>query len=228
MRRGLLLIACVSLAPFLFACGSSSSPPPPVIMVSVLPASVDLNTNQTQTFTATVTGTTNVAVNWQVNGVAGGNATVGTITATGLYTAPATVPTPATVTVSAVSQADATKSGTASVTIAQAVIVVVSPNPASVEVFTTQQFSATVNGQASTAVTWQVNGATGGSASTGTISAAGLYSAPHSISNSIIPANNAPVTVTVSAIPTASPSSSGAATVTLLVPGESFLGGPIK
>src|SRR6266478_1446648 len=118
MRRGLLLIACASLVPFLISCGKGSSGPPPVVItVSVSPASVNLTPGQTQQFTATVTGTTNMAVNWQVNGVAGGNATVGTITTGGLYTAPSTVPNPATVTVTAVSQADTTKSGPASVTI---------------------------------------------------------------------------------------------------------------
>ena len=45
-------------------------------------------------FTATVTGTTNTAVTWSVNGVAGGNSTVGTISTSGAYTAPATAPEP--------------------------------------------------------------------------------------------------------------------------------------
>src|SRR5207249_1687045 len=70
-----------------------------------------------QQFTATVTNTNNTAVTWQVNGVPGGNATAGTISSAGLYTAPAVVPSPATVTVRAVSQADATKSASAQVTI---------------------------------------------------------------------------------------------------------------
>jgi hypothetical protein len=56
-------------------------------------------------------------VTWQVNGVVGGNATVGTIDATGNYTAPASVPNPATFNVTAVAQADSTKTGNASVTI---------------------------------------------------------------------------------------------------------------
>jgi hypothetical protein len=72
---------------------------------------------QTQLFTATVHNSTNQAVTWQVNGVPGGNATVGTIDTGGNYTAPATVPNPATFNVTAVAQADATKSGNASVTI---------------------------------------------------------------------------------------------------------------
>jgi uncharacterized protein (DUF1800 family) len=54
--------------------------------------------------TATITNTTNTAVTWQVNGVAGGAAATGTISATGLYTPPATIPSPNTVTITAVSQ----------------------------------------------------------------------------------------------------------------------------
>src|SRR5208282_1891486 len=38
-----------------------------------------------------------------------------------------------------------------------------------------QQFTATVTGNANTAVTWQVDGAPGGGAASGTISASGLF-----------------------------------------------------
>src|SRR5258708_17119321 len=48
--------------------------------------------NQSFQYTANVTGLSNTAVIWSVGRVAGGNATVGTIDATGLYTAPATLP----------------------------------------------------------------------------------------------------------------------------------------
>jgi uncharacterized protein (DUF1800 family) len=54
---------------------------------------------------ATVTNTTNTAVTWQVNGVAGGSGATGTISATGLYTPPTTIPSPNTLTISAVTQA---------------------------------------------------------------------------------------------------------------------------
>ena len=42
----------------------------------------------------------------------------------------------------------------------------------------TAQLSATVTNEANNAVTWQVNGVTGGSAATGTISTTGLYTPP--------------------------------------------------
>ena len=52
-------------------------------------------------------------VNWSVNGVAGGNATFGTINNTGLYTAPAVVPTAPSITVTATSEVNSLVSGEA-------------------------------------------------------------------------------------------------------------------
>src|SRR6266853_476200 len=92
-------------------------PPPAPIDVSVTPAAESVQTGGTQTCTATVTNTTNKAVYCQVNGITGGNTNVGTISTTGIYTAPATVPSPAIVTVTAVSVADPTRSGSAQVTV---------------------------------------------------------------------------------------------------------------
>src|SRR6266404_7314124 len=62
------------------------------VAVSVTPSSVNVRLGDTQPFTATVTGTTNTAVTWSVNGVAGGSAALGTISAAGLYTSPAALP----------------------------------------------------------------------------------------------------------------------------------------
>jgi serine protease len=87
------------------------------VAVAVTPAAASVQTGGMQTFTAAVTNTSNTAVTWSVNGVAGGSATVGMISAAGLYTAPASAPTPATVTVTATSAADTTKSASAQVTI---------------------------------------------------------------------------------------------------------------
>ena len=100
------------------ACLTAITVPSPVT-VSVTPATGTLQAGSgaTETLTATVGQTLNTQVTWQVNTIAGGNATVGTISAGGVYTVPATVPSPATVTVTAVSAADATKSASATVTI---------------------------------------------------------------------------------------------------------------
>jgi serine protease len=89
--------------------------------VTISPTSASVQAaGGTQTFTATVVNTTNQSVTWQVNGVTFGSALVGRISASGVYTAPATVPSPATVTVTAVSNEDATRMGSAQVTITAA------------------------------------------------------------------------------------------------------------
>jgi hypothetical protein len=88
------------------------------ISVSVSPKTASKFPGEQQPFTAAVSGSTNTALAWQVNGVSGGNASVGTVDAAGLYTAPAVVPSPNNpVIVSAVAQADVTKSGSATVTL---------------------------------------------------------------------------------------------------------------
>ena len=102
---------------------SSALPAPGgAVSVSISPASVDLSVEDTQQFTATVSGTSNAAVTWKVSGVAGGNAASGTITTSGMYTAPATVPASGAVQVSAISQADTSKLATASVTITRPLV----------------------------------------------------------------------------------------------------------
>jgi hypothetical protein len=75
-------------------------PPPPV---SVSPASVNLAAGGSQQFTASMAGNPSPAVTWEVDGVVGGNAVVGTISATGLYSAPIAA---GTAVVSAVSDAN--------------------------------------------------------------------------------------------------------------------------
>ena len=69
----------------------------------------DFKAGATQAFTATLTNTTNMTVTWKVNGTIGGDASVGTITAAGMYTAPSSVSASLTATVTAVSAADASR-----------------------------------------------------------------------------------------------------------------------
>ena len=78
-----LLLAVLSAASL--AAGAQS--------VTITPGYTNLGVNQTLQYTAKVTGLSNTAVTWEVSGVRGGNSTVGTITSTGLYKAPATIPT---------------------------------------------------------------------------------------------------------------------------------------
>jgi len=95
---------------------------PSGVTVSVSPptGSLRAGSGTTETLTATVGNTVNTQVTWQVDTVTGGNATVGTISTSGVYAVPATVPSPATVTVTAVSVADPTRSGSATITITAA------------------------------------------------------------------------------------------------------------
>lgn len=95
-------------------------PPPPPPVVAVTPGSASVETGKTQQFAAGVTGAANTAVVWSVNTIAGGNSSVGTIAAGGLYTAPVAVPSPAGVIVRATSVVNATASATASVAITPA------------------------------------------------------------------------------------------------------------
>lgn len=90
------------------------------IEVDVSPTTSSVQTGGTRTFTAAVTNAADATVTWQVDGVVGGNATLGTVTATGAYTAPASVPSPSIVTVTAVSNQDSARSDSAAVTITAA------------------------------------------------------------------------------------------------------------
>jgi hypothetical protein len=145
------------------------------VSVSVAPSTATVLTSATIQFTATVQGSSNTAVTWSVDTVGGGNSTVGTISASGLYTAPSQA---GTHTITATSQADTTKSATATVTVNGVVTVSVSPTTATILVSASTQFTATVHGTTNTAVTWSVDGVAGGSSSVGMINASGLYTAP--------------------------------------------------
>ena len=193
MQRNFLFCAMLAIPAFLTGCsGAKPAPapgqpqnPPPVTGVTVTPSSAKVNKGATQAFSANVSGATDQSVFWSIVGAVpdSGDATHGFIDNAGAYIAPTTVPSPATITVKATSGADTTKSGTASVTIqaGSSVSVVVSPANINVPTFGSQQFTGTVTGNANTALTWKVNGTTGGSPSTGTVSTTGLFHAPNSV-----------------------------------------------
>ncbi len=109
--RRLHLITPVAGLLLTFGCSgnstSSNTPTPAPAVVSVTGVT-QTRVGTTAQFTATVTGAASSTVTWQVNGVTGGSAGTGTISATGLYTAPASLPSPNTVTIAAVSSAAST------------------------------------------------------------------------------------------------------------------------
>jgi hypothetical protein len=210
-------VALIGLAFVVFAggCGGGSKTTPTLVTVMVAPSTVSVVVGQTEQFTATVTGTTNTAVTWSLSGGSAG----GSVSATGVYTAPSSVPSPATVTVTATSQADSTKSASATVTVvatASTVQVVVDPATINVPDFTTQVFHATVTGSSNVAVNWQVNGVTGGTQKSGYIDTTGLFTAPAAVpTKSDGSGNTVTTTTTITAVSQADPSASGSATVTI-------------
>ena len=82
--------------------------------VAISPVRVALTTGQSQTFTATVTGNAVASVTWEVDSIPSGNSSVGTVSASGVYTPPSSA---GTHTVAARSVADTTATASASVSI---------------------------------------------------------------------------------------------------------------
>jgi len=167
----------------------------------ISPTAVTLQVGETQQFTATH----DVSL-WEVNGVGGGDTTVGTISSTGLYTAPNSVPTPATVTVKAYEQDNHTKTAQALVTITSpSSTLTISPVVATVAAGATQQFTA------SAPVDWTVSDPNIGTTDPdviGSISTGGAYTAP------LTPPWTGEVVVTATLKSDASQSATAAVTVT--------------
>ncbi|HTZ45974.1 MAG TPA: hypothetical protein VMH20_00175 [Verrucomicrobiae bacterium] len=183
------------------------------VTINIVPTIATLPTGGTQQFAAIVEGTSNTSVTYQVNGVTGGNATVGTITTLGSYQAPSAIPSLATVTVTAVAAANGTTVASSAVTIVsgsstETVTITTSPTVAVVYTGTTQTFTANVTDSTNAAVTWQVNGIAGGNSSVGTISSPGVYLAPGSVPS--------PATVVINAVLQANPSVSGSYPVSIV------------
>lgn len=217
-----LLPACyvflaILLTFLLYACGGSSrngdnggtgggggnGGTQQTVSITISPTTATLAPGATQQFQAAVTGTTNTAVQWQVNGVSGGGGQTGTISAAGLYTAPSPVASPMQVTVTAVAAADTSKTASATVNITGSTnggSVTITPTRAPLTITEPQQFTATVTGNG--AVTWLVDNVTGGNSTVGTISSSGLYTPPSTAG-----------THTVTAQLTLTPGTSASATV---------------
>ena len=183
-------------------------PPPPAINVTLTPPSGSILLGNSQTWIATVTNTTDTAVNWSVNGVAGGTASSGTITTGGVYTAPGDLPSPSTVQVTATSQADPTKSATSQLTITSDIAISIAPPNASVELGATQAFHAAITsaGHPDTSVRWALSGAAC-PAACGSVDLSGNYTAP-----AILPST---ATATLTAQSVADPSKQATAPISI-------------
>lgn len=99
------------------AVSNNHSPLPSSVSVIVSPPTANVRAGDTFQFTDTVSGTTNTAVTWSVNGLISGSSTLGTISASGNFTAPATLPNPNIITVRATSAVDPSASGSSTVTL---------------------------------------------------------------------------------------------------------------
>jgi hypothetical protein len=195
-------------------CGYAGTPPHPAVTVIVQPPAANVTLGQSQQFQAIVTGSGNMAVNWNVNGIAGGNPVSGTITSSGLFTAPANMPEPSSVTITAVSEANPKDSGTATVTLQDNIAITLSPATTVVPTGGAQVFTADVSGAGNLGVgiSWSINGVAGSSATLGTIVATtdstATYTAP-----ALVPT---PATVTITATSTTDSSKSGSAMATIV------------
>jgi uncharacterized protein (DUF1800 family) len=101
----------------LFIAVAPAKAQPTAIKVLVSPTGASVTTGGTQQFTAKVGGAGTRIVVWSVNGIAGGNSQVGTITSGGKYTAPAALPANPIVQVRATSAVDSTAFSNAAVTL---------------------------------------------------------------------------------------------------------------
>lgn len=104
------------------------------VTVSISPSYAYVAAGTNKIFTAQVSGSMNTAVTWSVNGIPGGNMTVGTIANWGKYDAPAGVPLGTTYTLRATSQADPAAFATATVTISNPIASVSSLYPSSIPI----------------------------------------------------------------------------------------------
>jgi hypothetical protein len=183
----------------LAACGGGSGATK-INSISITPTTATVQVNLTTQFVATVSlsnssTTTNTTVTWQVNGVAGGSSTTGTIVPSttdvqvGIYTAPAVAPggtdngqvdvTAVATQISAGASTTTTTvtSNTAVVTIGAGSGLAVTPNTTTVPAGGSHLFTATLNSVADPNATWSISSANGGDI--GSINpTTGLYKAP--------------------------------------------------
>jgi hypothetical protein len=162
----------------MFETGSiaAGGPTKPSVGISISPHSISLGAEQQQQFAAVVSGLNNPAVRWTASG--------GTINNAGLFTAPASA---GSFTVTARALTSFRRRSNSTVVASDAVLVTVtlpsppppvtsttqvsvSPTAVTLQTGAQQQFAAVVSGSSNTAVTWSASG--------GTISASGRYTAP--------------------------------------------------
>jgi len=179
--------------------------------VSISPQTAALGAGNSLQFTATSSGLPAADLEWLANGVPGGNSASGTISRSGLYTAPQQLTSNAEIVIGVSSKVAPAKGSTATVTVMPGltpITVSLAPGVASLYTSQAQQFIATVKGTTNQGISWFVNGNQGGNSSVGTISSAGSYTAP--LSPPAVPS------VTITAASTYDAASSASAAVTIM------------
>ncbi len=182
------------------------------VTVTVTPPFFTLAHGQSQVFSASVAGVTNPVVNWTSSpgGIGSLSASSG-LSAT--YTAPASVFSGQSNTVvitASVSSGGVAYAGTATVTLIPTVTVSLSPATVTVAAGQTQQFTATVSGTVNQGLSYVLK------PPVGTITSAGLYTAPATVSSN--------QTVTLTATSSADPTQSASATITVTPGASTYFG----
>jgi hypothetical protein len=203
LRKAQLCFALAVVVPSLFtlaACGGGSGGATKITSIAITPVTATVPVNTTSQFVATVnlsnsSTTTNTTVTWEVNGVAGGTSSTGTIAPSttdvqvGIYTAPSVAPggtDNGMVDVTAVATQLGTSttttpetitSNTAVVTVGAGTGLAITPNTTTVPAGGSHQFTATLNTVADPNATWTISSMNGGDI--GSIDpTTGLYKAP--------------------------------------------------
>jgi hypothetical protein len=146
----------------------------PTVSISSQPASATLQAGQSLQFTAAVVGTSNTAVTWTVS-----PSSAGSISSSGLYTAPANAGSNLNVTVTATALADPSKTAVSTITVTPSAAVSITIVPENITLTNGQshQFVANIVDPLNLGTTWGIV------SGPGTISGGGFYTAPAHIAS---------------------------------------------
>ncbi len=159
----------------------------------ISPLTYTLAANHRITLSVTENGTSGESLAWSVNGISGGNATLGQIcvvaaspcqavTSSAMqvdYLAPGAIPSPNPVSIRVTSTGNPALSASAQITVINHILVSVLPNNVTLPPLGVQGFAATVLGTANQGVIWQIQGAACGVIGTcGSITPGGAFTAP--------------------------------------------------
>jgi hypothetical protein len=154
---------------------------------------------ETVPLSASVSGATDTAVTWTVAGIPGGNTTVGTISPSGVFTAPQLLPVPS-----------------------SPIQITLAPGSAALAIGQRETFSAEISNAPSPDAVWEVNGIPGGNAVVGQICAVGSnpcepVTAPVASVDYLAPAGvPSPDPLQLQATSVSNPAQSASASVTIL------------